>query len=228
MKKQWLSIIATILSVMVALLLCLTWGVGHGTHGAAVAAPPDPSSTWRMVGQVGGPTNAIAVQGHYAYVGVGLRLIVLDVSNPITPTEVGSTTPFPYFVEDIAVSGTLAYVAAGGAGLRVVDISDPTHPTELGSWDLPGYAEGVAVAGTTAYLADGPYGLRIMDVFDPTNPTPVGSAYDMNYAFEVAVSGHYAYIAAAGAGLLVADVSDPAHPVEVAHWIRQAMPTALQ
>ena len=41
MKKQWLSIIAAILSAMAALLLCLTWGVGHGTHGAAVAAPPD-------------------------------------------------------------------------------------------------------------------------------------------------------------------------------------------
>jgi len=171
--------------------------------------------TWQVVGQIGGPTQAVAVQGDYAYVGVGLRLVVLDVSNPITLTEVGSTTPFPYFVEDIVVSGTLAYVAAGGAGLRAVDVSDPANPAELGAWDSPGYAEGVAVAGNTVYLADGPYGLRVVDVSDPAHPVPVGAAYDMNYAFEVAVSGHHAYIAAAGAGLLVVDVSDPAHPVEV-------------
>jgi len=175
----------------------------------------ESSSGWRMVGQVGGPTTAVAVQGNYAYVGVGLRLIVLDVSNPITPTEVSSTTPFPYFVEDVVVSGTLVYVAAGGAGLRVVDVSDPAHPIEVGAWDSPGYAEGVAVAGDIVYLADGPYGLRVIDVSDPAHPTPLGSAYDMNYAFEVAVAGGHAYIAAAGAGLLVADVTDPAHPVEV-------------
>lgn len=167
-----------------------------------------------MVGQIGGPTQAVAVQGNYAYVGVGLRLVVLDISNPVTSTEVGSTTPFPYFVEDVVVSGTLAYVAAGGAGLRVVDVLTPTAPVEVGFWDSPGYAEGVAVAGNTVYLADGPYGLWTVDVSDPTHPQKIGSAYDMNYAFEVAVSGQYAYIAAAGAGLLVADVADPAQPVE--------------
>ncbi len=179
-----------------------------------LAAPQEPAATWQMVGQIGGPTQAVAVQGNYAYVGVGLRLVVLDVSNPITPSEVGSTTPFPYFVEDIAVSGTLAYVAAGGAGLRVVDVTTPTAPVEVGAWGSPGYAVGVAVAGNTVYLADGPYGLWAVDVSDPARPQKVGSAYDMNYAFEVAVSGHHAYIAAAGAGLLVADISDPAHPVE--------------
>ncbi len=179
------------------------------------AAAPDPAAGWRIVGQIGGPTQAVAVQGQYAYVGVGLRLVVLDVSTSITPTEVGVTAPFPYFVEDIAISGTRAYVAAGGAGLRVVDISDPAHPAEIGAWDSPGYAEGAAVDGATVYLADGPYGLRAVDVSNPAHPIPVGAAYDMNYAFEVAVSGNHAYIAAAGAGLLIADVSNPARLVEV-------------
>jgi hypothetical protein len=77
---------------------------------------------------------------NYANVEVGLRLIVLDVSKPATPIEVGSTTPFPYFVGDVVVSGTRAYVADGYGGLRVVDISNPAGPTELGAWDSPGYA----------------------------------------------------------------------------------------
>jgi hypothetical protein len=179
------------------------------------AAQPAQPTGWQVVGQIGGPTQAVAVQGNYAYVGVGLRLVVLNVTDPVTLTEVGTTAPFPYFVEDIAISGTRAYVAAGGAGLRVVDVSDPANPTEIGAWDSPGYAEGVAVSGKTVYLADGPYGLRAVDVSEPTNPIPLGAAFDMNYAFEVAVSGDYAYVAAAGAGLLIADVSDPAHPAEV-------------
>jgi parallel beta-helix repeat protein len=205
LRHRWLVVSLTMLLLAVLLLL------GQPSSAAETTRP----TAWQVVGQIGGPTQAVAVQGNYAYVGIGLRLLVLDVTNPITPTEIGSTTPFPYFVEDIAVSGTYAYVAAGGAGLRVVDISDPANPTEIGTWDSPGYAEGVAVSGDTVYLADGPYGLWVVDVSNPADPTPVGSAYDMNYAFEVAVSGSHAYIAAAGAGLLVADVSDPAHPVKV-------------
>jgi len=181
----------------------------------AVPAASQTGMSFRMVGQIGGPTQAVAVQGNYAYVGVGLRLVVLDVSNPASMREVGATPPFPHFVEGVAISGTTAYVAAGGAGLRVVDISKLEQPVELGAFDTRGYSEGVAVAGTTVYLADGPYGLRVFDASNPRSPKEVGAAYVMNYAFEVAVSSRYAYIAAAGAGLLVADVSNPARPVEV-------------
>jgi hypothetical protein len=186
---------------------------------AASLAHPDEirerSSSWQMVGQVGGPTQAVAVQGDYAYVGIGLRLVVLDVSQPITPTEIGSTTPFSDFVESLVVSGTLAYVATGGGGLRMVDISDPAHPLHLGGWDSPGFAEGVAISRSTVYLADGPYGLRVVDVSDPALPAEAGYACPLKYAFDVAVDGSTAYLAAAGAGLLVIDISDPRYPVEL-------------
>lgn len=194
--------------MLLGALLALWAGVGS-------VRAQDQSGGWRVVGQVGGPTSAVAVQGNNAYVGVGLRLIVLDISDPANPRELGATGPFPYFVQGIAVTGTRAYVAAGGAGLRIVDISDPTRPRELGAWDSPGYAEDVTVVGSTAYLADGPYGLRVVDVSDPAVPRVLSSAFDTNYAFGVAVSGSLAYIAAAGAGLLVADVSHDAQPREL-------------
>ncbi|OGU54249.1 MAG: hypothetical protein A2V66_07490, partial [Ignavibacteria bacterium RBG_13_36_8] len=170
---------------------------------------------FNMVGQIGGATQAVTVVGNYAYVGVGLRMEILDVSNPADIRQVGATVPFPYFVEGVAVSGTLAYLAVGDAGLRIVDISDPTHPVEVGAWDSPGYAEGIAVAGNIVYLTDGPYGLWTVDVSDTAHPRKIGSAYDMNYAYGVALSGSYALIAAARAGLLVVDISDPVHPVEL-------------
>lgn len=169
----------------------------------------------KVIGQVGGPTRAVAVQENYAYVGVGLRLVALDVSTPTVLQEVGATQPFEGFVEDVAVSGNIAYVAAGGAGLYLVDISNPVQPTMVGVYDTAGYAEGVAVSGQYGYVADGPSGLCVVDISDPTCPTEVGTAYSLNYAFDVVVEGRYAYLAAAGAGLLVADVSDPTHPVEV-------------
>jgi uncharacterized protein (TIGR03437 family) len=183
---------------------------------ALTAAAPPSEPAWQLIGQIGGPTQAVAAQGNHAYVGVGQRLIVLDVTDPTTPREVGSSAPFADFVRDIAVSGTVAYVAAGGAGLHVLDVSDPAHPAEIGAVQLRGYAEGVAVSGTTVCLADGPYGLRVIDVLNPRNPTEVGSAFTRDYALKVAMAGHYAYVAAAGAGLLIADLTNPAKPSQVA------------
>lgn len=183
--------------------------------GASLTGARGRPTAWQVVGQTGGPTRAIAVQGNYAYLGVGLRLVVLDVSDPAQPHEVGVSAPLPHYVEHVAISGTLAYVAAGGGGLQVVSVADPAHPALVGGLDTLGYAEDVAVSGHVAYLADGPYGLRALDVSDPAHPAEIGSAYTMRYAYAVAVSGHLAYLAAGGAGLAVADVSDPAHPIEL-------------
>ena len=138
-------------------------------------APSLPVATqaqeaWSAIGQLGGPTQTVAILGTYAYAGVGLRLVILDISDPSQMKEVGVTAPFPHFVQDIAISGRLAYVAAGGGGLRVVDVSNPASPVEIGAWESPGYAEGVAVAGQTVYLADGPYGLRLLDASNPAQP----------------------------------------------------------
>ena len=172
------------------------------------------SSDWDLIGQAGGPSQGIAVQGDYAFMGVGSRLVVVDISDPVNPHLIGATTPFDYLVQGVTVSGVFAYVAAGSAGLRIVNIATPSNPSEVGAWDSPGFAENVAVSGSTAYLADGPYGLRVVDVSNPTMPAQIAHAFDTNYAVDVAINGRYAYIAADGAGLLVAEISNPHYPIE--------------
>jgi uncharacterized secreted protein with C-terminal beta-propeller domain len=97
---------------------------------------------------------------------------VIDVSNPSSPREVGFYDT-PEAAEDVAVSGTYAYVADGVAGLRVIDVSNPSSPREVGFYDTPGYADGVAVSGTYAYVADGVAGLRVIDVSNPSSPWEV-------------------------------------------------------
>lgn len=177
---------------------------------------PASGERWRVTGQIGGPTMTVAVRDSLTLVGVGYRLAIWDVAQPAAPRELGATPPLGDRVLGIAVSGTMAYAAAGSAGLFVVDITDPASPAILGHWDSPGSAEGIAVVGDHAYLADGPFGVRVVDVSDPARPVPAGSAFDMSFAFDIVVQGEHAFVAAAGAGLLVADVSDPHHPREVA------------
>jgi len=180
--------------------------------------PMNAAATWQRVGQTGGSCQAVAIRNNTVFAGLGAKLVTLDVTNPGNPLQLGATLPFNDNVQDVAVVGETAYVAAGAAGLGIVSIANPAQPSVLGTWDSRGYAEGIAVSGTTAYLADGPDGLRILDVMDPVRPTEIGSAFPFNYAFAVTVSGRYAYIAAGGTGLLIADVADPRRPLEVGRY----------
>jgi hypothetical protein len=58
-------------------------------------------------------------------------------------------------VHDVAVAGTLAYVAAGSRNLRIVNVSNPLAPVIIGTANTPGIARGVAVTGNYCLLADG-------------------------------------------------------------------------
>lgn len=67
------------------------------------------------VGQLGGRVNAAAVQGDYAYLGLGTRLVILNIVNPAMPEAVGQI-PMRDFVRGVVVSGDYVYVADGYGG----------------------------------------------------------------------------------------------------------------
>jgi len=81
-----------------ALVLCVL--------GAVAPARADIPVT--LVGQWGGPCNAVALSGNCVYLGVGLRLLVLDVSGPASPTVLGMSEVLPRIVQGVAVSGNYA------------------------------------------------------------------------------------------------------------------------
>jgi hypothetical protein len=168
------------------------------------------------VGQLGGAVRAVAAQGNYAYVGMGQRLAVLDISSPTTPWMVGQTGDVGQ-VTAVAVAGNYAYAVRGDDLLWVIDVSDPSAPAAVGSYDFPSTPKlhDVATDGSFVYLAAGIAGLRVMDVSDPTAPAEIGAWDTASEAHGVAVSGDYAYVADWADGLRVIDVSDPAAPVEV-------------
>jgi len=173
-----------------------------------------PTTNVELVGQIGGATYAVAVQGDYAYIGEGADLAILDVSHPTSPILM-ARIPLP--VSDLVVIGDYAYVLSGGA-LRVLDVSDPADPTEVGACDTPGVA--VVVAEDYAYIAAREAGLRVVDVSDPANPFEVAGCerpmcgLGNFYPYDVAVAGEYAYVIERDS-LRVMDISDPANPSEV-------------
>lgn len=120
--------------------------------------------TLELVAQLRGTTYAVHVIGDYAYIGEGPRLVILDISDPANPTEVGRTDVLRGVVWGLYIVGDYAYVAAGPDGLRVISVADKANPIEVGFLDTPGWAYGVHVVGDYAYVADEEGGLRVISV----------------------------------------------------------------
>jgi hypothetical protein len=204
--------------VAVSGTLVYVTGFLWGVEIVDVSLPTTPTARSSYYPQFGGSPLAVDVAGPYAYVtsvaGVTDTLEVVDVSDPDSPQFMGAYS-LPAVGQDVAVSGTLACVAAGEAGLRIIDVSNPITPTEVGAFDLPGwYAESVAISGTLATVAAGREGVWGIDVSDPAHPYEVFASYATggglgwweDYYQDAAASGPYA-IAAKNSGLL--SVVDP-------------------
>jgi hypothetical protein len=181
--------------------------------------------TLERIGQLGGLSNAVAVQDHYAYLNVGPRLVVLDIANPAQPVEVGRSSPLSGF-EDLVVAGDHAYVAAGEGGLLVMDVSDPSAPNQVNVYPTSAPAWSIATGGNTAYLGAGD-GLHILDISDPVAPAPTGFHGTPDAVYDVSVAGDIAYLAEAFSpgdnrdergGLRLLDISDPASPDEMGYY----------
>ncbi len=167
----------------------------------------------------------IFVNENYAYLAdEGAGLIIIDVSNPASPTIVGSYNT-PNSARDVFVRGNAAYVADSWTGLLIINVSDPAAPTLVGSYDTPCCAEDVFISGDYAYVANDDYGLYVIDVSNPSAPTLTGSVDTPCRAWSLVVSGNYAYVAdesmVCASSLQIINVSNPASPFLAASYPAQ-------
>ena len=211
-------------------------GVGPRVEAVDISDPGDPKLVGRS-SPLPSTVLGLAVAGDYVYVADGISgLLVLDVSDPTNPHEVGSCDT-PGVANEVVVSGSYAYVADAWGGLRVMDISNPSAPRGVGAYTSNINIWGIAVSGGYAYVADNvsinegntwhnEAVLRVIDVSNPTAPDLVGS-YEYTdrrgFAGGVAVSGTHVYLAVGNPGVVVVDVSDPTRPNKVGTYESQQM-----
>ena len=128
------------------------------------------------------------------------------VSNPVTPTQVGSYSGCNYDgFWGVAVLGDYAYGVCAWSGLHIINISEPAHSFETSHFDTTGLrADDIEVAGIYAYVADGgTNGLRIINVADPYHPAQVAFYRTFALPYKVVVNGNYIYMADGVGGLLI-------------------------
>jgi len=184
--------------------------------GLQVLNVADPARPYKM-GFCPVPSWAVdvAVTGSYAYVSDhSYGLIVIDVSNPQSPTRVNSLLSLGRAT--VRVSGTHAYAIA--FELAVLDITAPRSPAVLGTFVAPkSVYGGVAVSGNYAYETDDYQGILVIDVSDPTATREVARCDSIGGTMSVVVRGRYAYTGNLSSGVGVIDISDPMRPSQIGH-----------
>jgi hypothetical protein len=172
-----------------------------------------------LAGQWGGISYAVDVDGNIACLGVGPRVVVLDVSLPSEPQFLGQSPVLPHEVRALALAGRFAYVVC--EDLHVIDLTDPADPewVATGTAEPLDYLADVAVMGSYAYTINQYSTLQVFDISDPCAPGWVASCPSSGYGQALALAGNYAYVLSSYA-LHVIDISAPDAPFVVSSTAR--------
>ena len=125
-------------------------------------------------GSIGGRCAAVAASGQTVYLGCGSTLEIWNIPVPFNPVRVGAIR-LPGLIENLALSGSAVYVAAGASGVHVVNVATPASPTHVATFDTSGNARRLAISGSTLFIADGLGGVRALDIAVPSAPVLVGA-----------------------------------------------------
>jgi hypothetical protein len=108
--------------------------------------------------------------------------------------EIGITgrADLPGTLRRLAVSDTLAVVAAGAEGVYLLHVGDPAAPRELAHWSEPRYAYDAALWGDVIAVAAGPEGLYLLEL-GPDGLRPLGLERDAGFVSAVAAAGGALY-----------------------------------
>ena len=126
----------------------------------------------------GGAPSTVALDGTRAFIGVGPRLAIWELSTT-PPTLLGESAPLRGVVNAVAAVGDRVYVAERldlDSRLHVFDVTTPAAPVETHAFSIAGRS-GYSVirdlegAPGRLYVADQEQGVLELDLADPDAPT---------------------------------------------------------
>jgi len=204
---------------------------------AVLASVPQPTAArpvqqrvvrealFQPIDHFGGAITGVAVEGHLAYIDRGLRLEVLDITDPLAPRTIGRSALLPELARVAAVSDGQAYLIQrlrrGDRHvldrLHIVDVTDPTAPRWHGTLDLgPDELHRVVVRDGLLYSAGATSGVLVVDLRDPDRPRQLMTVATDLPALGLAVDGDRLLVAvgsnARSGGLRVFGLADPTRP----------------
>lgn len=185
-----------------------------GTYGIGVVDVSTPAiPVWVNTVAIGGEARSLVYDGSYLYCTTfsDSGFVVLGLSDPTSPSVVGSTT-LDYQTYGLDVASGYAYVATYTAGLNVVSLANPSSPSLHGSYDTPGQAYDVCIINdTVVVVADNSQDLRFVNVSNPASPADMGQYVVPGNPRGLSCNG-LLFVSSGASGVGFVDVSDPSAP----------------
>jgi len=164
--------------------------------------------------------TAITIAKNYAIVGnVTGAVIIVDVSNILSPKILGSTAASGWVPRSIVTVGNHMFVTSYGETVDDFDISNPYYPVRLGDYLFGRASSALTLYGN--YLLVGVYQWFV--IFDASNPDslklvssvkiPTGN----NAPFDITVRDSLAYVTLDTAGIAIVNISNISNPKLIKH-----------
>jgi hypothetical protein len=174
-----------------------------------------------------GFTYDVVVKDNIAYLSVAKEpgpseLLILDVSDPNNPVELGSYDEIGY-PDQLAVDNNLVYITDRFGPLQVIDVTDPANLEKIGEYVGSGETYDIEIVGEIAYLADWNQGLNILNISDPSNPELIDNFGIIGASPQLDIVGDLIYLSDhrnERTGLVVLNISNPANPF----WVDSYLP----
>lgn len=147
------------------------------------------------------PNNSFVRDG-YAYISTDKRLIILDVSDSMSPVDVTNASLEETGSWDMDMNGNYLYLAGNYQDgmdyyedfLKTIDITDPMNPVELAYLKLSDSNGSIEVSEKYAVISDG----SIYDISDPETYVKKGQLSGENFIKGVHIKGDTVYFATPG------------------------------
>ncbi|HEV7485689.1 MAG TPA: Ig-like domain-containing protein [Thermoanaerobaculia bacterium] len=215
----------------------VAWVAAH-TGGLVGVDVTNPVSPVIIAAVSNGNVDQVVVKDGRVYIYADNRVVIFDVSRPVSPRQIGSTFTTSD-VRSMVVAGNVLYLAAYDLGLRALDITDPSHPAEISSVGGTGVfiPADLVLVGNTAIIAD-VYFVDSIPLVDVTQPSTMQfrSVIDMTTFGDydghgIDADGQYAYVVAqnfsSGASvLLIAQHNRVSDDANVAPTVSIAAPAS--
>lgn len=175
------------------------------------------------------PAPKLIVRGQFVYLTclVENALAVVDVSNPVSPATVATTTLGDRPI-DFVISGNYLYAVNNFSDeMSVVDIRNPARPTVVVTSSVIAGVSSIAMRGHYAYLGSGSGNFQVINVSNPASPSIVGTITASTVA-RMRIAGQYLYFTSNSNNRVeVYDLVSSTLPVLVATTTVGSYPEAL-
>lgn len=177
----------------------------------------DPENIILLGSYTEGGSNSyldVEVMGDYAFVashssGGGGNIRMFDVSNPSSPTLLGSVV---YDASDLAVEGNLLY-AVGSNGLEIYRVGKQNgYGQMVAVGSSPGSYFSIAVDGNYAYALN-TANVYTFNVAIPDSPLLIDTIVGAEDHNSVFIEGNYLYVPLSFNGVEIYDITDRTNPV---------------